>query len=98
MDSLRVRARAFGPFACVSLSLFLAAGCAATADTDENAGGPLAARVTDDGLVCRNIRPVGSRISERVCMTAEQWARSAEVDREALEETQRNSSVGAGGE
>ena len=96
MDSLRVRARAFGSFACVSL--FLAAGCAATADTDENAGGPLAARVTDDGLVCRNIRPIGSRISERVCMTAEQWARSAEVDREALEETQRNSSVGAGGD
>ena len=97
MDSLRIRARGFGPFACVSLSLFLAAGCATTADTDENAGGSLAARVTDDGLVCRNIRPIGSRISERVCMTAEQWARSAEVDREALEETQRNSSVGVDG-
>ena len=98
MDSLRVRARAFAPFACVSLSLFLAAGCAATANTDESAGGSLAARVTDDGLVCRNIRPIGSRISERVCMTAEQWERSAEADRDAMQETQRNATVGVDAE
>lgn len=95
MDLLRVRASAF---ACACLSLFLAAGCAATAATDENAGGPLAARVTDDGLICRNIRPVGSRISERVCMTAEQWQRSAEADRDAMQETQRNATVGVDAE
>ena len=101
MDSLRERVRRLGPVACVSLSLFVAAGCAATADTavyGGNTGEPVAARAADDGLVCRNIRPVGSRISERVCMSAEQWERSTEADRDAMEETQRNASVGAGGE
>ena len=104
MDSLRERVRRLGPVACVSLSLFVAAGCATTADTAVDGGDtgdtgePMAARAADDGLVCRNIRPIGSRISERVCMSAEQWERAAEADRDAIEETQRNASVGAGGE
>ncbi len=101
MDSLRERVSRLGAIACVSLSLFVAAGCAATADTATvggDTGEQLAARVADDGLICRNIRPIGSRISERVCMTAEQWERAAEADRDAVEETQRNSTVGVDGE
>ena len=96
MDSLRERVSRLGTIACVSLSLFVAAGCAATVGGDK--GEQLAARVADDGLICRNIRPIGSRISERVCMTAEQWEWAAETDRDAMEETQRNATVGVDGE
>lgn len=40
-------------------------------------------------LICRREQPTGSRISERVCMTAEDWEKVAEQSQEMLDRATR---------
>ena len=103
MDSITRPGTAFRFLAVSALTLMLAAGCAQNPGTGPETAGSgeasasVAAADTGDGRICRNIRPTGSRISERVCMTAEQWERTAEQDRQAVEDTQRNTATNVGG-
>ncbi len=102
MDSMTKSVTAFRFLACSVLALMLSAGCAQNPATEtaggDDASATVAAAGTGDGKICRNIRPTGSRISERVCMTAEQWERMAEQDRQAIEDTQRNNATSLDGE
>ena len=79
--------------------LAIAAGCAsqggstapeattamnASADTETQVAAPVEEKSTK--LVCRKIKPTGSRFGERVCMRPEQWEKYAghgkrEIDR-----------------
>ena len=40
-------------------------------------------------LVCRRIKPTGSRMGERICMHPEQWEKYAGHSRRGLEDIQR---------
>jgi len=42
-----------------------------------------------DRIVCRRHMPTGSRVSERICMTARQWYDLSESSRQALDDHQR---------
>ena len=103
MDSITKSRKTVRLLAYPALTLLMAAGCAQTPGTvpeTDGGGDPsaaIAASAAGDDKVCRNIRPIGSRISERVCMTAEQWERTTEQDRQAIEDTQRNSATSVEG-
>ena len=47
-----------------------------------------------DRIICRRQRPTGSRISEKVCMTAKQWYTLGERARQGLESAQRAPDAG----
>lgn len=44
-----------------------------------------------DAVQCRAVREVGSRIPKRVCKTNGEWAKEAEIARQAMENRNRNS-------
>ena len=68
-------------------------GCAGTSTADQAAADPAAAgdQVAATGdkpqLVCERIKTTGTRFTEKVCMTEEQW----EAKREAMQEGGANS-------
>ena len=78
----------------------IAAGCAGT-DTrsgtgSAEAGDPgeanyVAKAETEDKeqLICRREQPTGSRISERVCMTADDWEKVEQQSQEMLDRSTR---------
>lgn len=59
-------------------------GCASnsTADADAAAGDQVAAAGSEEELVCERIKTTGTRFTEKVCMTEEQW----EAKRAAMQE------------
>ena len=57
----------------------------ARVDSDEQAD----AKDKGDELICRRARPTGSRISERICMTADDWEMTRQRSQEMLERTTR---------
>jgi len=47
------------------------------------------ARSDPDRIICRRHKPTGSRISEKICMTARQWHQMTEDSRRTLDKAQR---------
>jgi len=47
------------------------------------------ARKDPDRIICRRHKPTGSRISEKICMTARQWQRASDDTERALDQAQR---------
>ncbi len=81
--------------------LAITAGCASQGDTASESGTAMNA-VADTGteavaqaedpskkLICRRIKPTGSRFGERVCMRQAQWEKYAGHARRDLETMQR---------
>lgn len=46
-------------------------------------------RKDPDRIVCRRHKPTGSRISEKICMTARQWHQASEDTARTLDRAQR---------
>ena len=46
-------------------------------------------RKDPDRIICRRHKPTGSRISEKICMTARQWQRASEDTARTLDRAQR---------
>ena len=44
-----------------------------------------------DRLICKRLKPTGSRISEKVCMTARQWQTATDDSQRMLDKAQRSS-------
>jgi len=49
------------------------------------------ARKDPDRIICRRHKPTGSRVSEKICMTARQWQRASDDTARALDQAQRTS-------
>ena len=47
------------------------------------------ARKDPDRVICRRHKPTGSRISEKICMTARQWQQMTAETQRGLEKAQR---------
>ena len=47
------------------------------------------ARKDPDRIICRRHKPTGSRISEKICMTARQWQQATEDTERTLDRAQR---------
>ena len=47
------------------------------------------ARKDPDRIICRRHKPTGSRISEKICMTARQWQQASDDTARALDRAQR---------
>ena len=46
-------------------------------------------RKDPDRIICRRHKPTGSRISEKICMTARQWQQQTEDTQRTLDRAQR---------
>ena len=46
------------------------------------------ARKDPDRIICRRHKPTGSRISEKICMTARQWQQASDDTRRSLDKAQ----------
>ncbi len=90
--------RSLVPLALVAAAA-LAAGCssnsgtqrASSADPGQETEYLSAAEVRKDPnrIVCRRHKPTGSRISEKICMTARQWHQASEDTARTLDRAQR---------
>lgn len=49
------------------------------------------ARKDPDRIICRRHKPTGSRISEKICMTARQWQQASDDSARTLDKAQRTS-------
>jgi hypothetical protein len=82
--------------AIMVIAASFAAGCSST-DTrsanstsqDANYLASAEPEEQEERLICRREQPTGSRISERVCMTAEDWDKIERQSREMLDRTTR---------
>ena len=52
------------------------------------------AREDPDRIICRRHKPTGSRISEKICMTARQWQDAREASDRYLDRAQRAPQAG----
>ena len=82
----------------ILVPLLFAAGCStdsgskkASAAPEEGAEYLSAAdvRKDPDRVICKRQKPTGSRISEKVCMTARQWQAATDDSQRTLERAQR---------
>ncbi len=79
-------------------------GCAAQEETvaqketmaQEETVAQAASDDTTDNVICRRIRPTGSRMAQRVCKTASDWERESEEDQDVLRERQTDVSLSSG--
>ena len=85
-----------GRFAVILAIAAAASACSATGTRSASGGGAeeQSNYVADTGkeeeqLVCRREQPTGSRISERICLTAEDWEKIAQQSQEMLDRTTR---------
>ena len=74
----------------------LAAGCSTTdveteASDDANYVADAAVEKSDQQYICKRAQPTGSRISERICLTAEEWDKVEEQSRQMLDRSTRKS-------
>ena len=86
----------------------IAAGCSTdsssrklTSELDSDGVGHLSTadvRKDPDRIICRRHRPTGSRISEKICMTARQWQQASDDTRRTLDKAQGTNSGTAGGQ
>ena len=82
--------------ALVAAALFVIAGCAttsndATAEASDSAASLSRAEVykDPDRMICRREKPTGSRISEKICMTAREWQQISDDGQRQLDKLQR---------
>ncbi len=90
--------RSLVPFALIAAAA-LAVGCstdsgtkkASSADPSHETEYLSAAdvRKDPDRIICRRHKPTGSRISEKICMTARQWHQASEDTARTLDRAQR---------
>ena len=52
------------------------------------------ARKDPDRVICRRHKPTGSRISEKICMTARQWQQASDESARLLDRAQRAPQAG----
>jgi len=85
------------------LILFFAIGCSTTPGSKDSKKSAQEDPTTltsaevfrdPDRMICRRERPTGSRISEKICMTARQWFDMSEQSRDALDKAQRAPDAG----
>jgi hypothetical protein len=55
-------------------------------------------RKDPDRIICRRHKPTGSRISEKICMTARQWQQTSDDSRRTLDKAQRTTGGTTGGQ
>ncbi len=77
----------------------LAAGCSTDSGTKKASSADPAqeteylsaaeVRKDPDRVICRRHKPTGSRISEKICMTARQWQQASDDTARALDRAQR---------
>jgi hypothetical protein len=76
----------------------IAAGCSGTSTRSDSADKPTsedagylarAEAQESEKLICRREQPTGSRISERVCMTADDWDKIEQQSQEMLDRATR---------
>lgn len=77
----------------------LAAGCSTSSGTKKASSSDPAqeteylsaaeVRKDPDRIICRRHKPTGSRISEKICMTARQWQQASDDTARALDRAQR---------
>lgn len=53
-------------------------------------------KVNKDGLVCKKEPVLGSRMKQRICLTAEQWEQRRQDSRDELDAAQRNQPMRTG--
>ena len=79
-------------FAAILTVAALAAGCSTTAGTGAAGDANYLAKAEteeEETLICKRERPTGSRISEKICLTAEDWEKIERQSREMLDRTTR---------
>lgn len=84
-------------FAALLAAAAIAAGCSTTqgstaggAGTSDGANYLAKAESNDEEkLICRRERPTGSRISERICLTAAEWKKIEQQSQEMLDRATR---------
>ena len=78
--------------------LLVAAGCSTDSGTKQASAAPeegaeylssADVRKDPDRMICKRQKPTGSRISEKVCMTARQWQAATDDSQRALDRAQR---------
>jgi hypothetical protein len=77
--------------ALVLTAVLFSAGCEATSSTPDSTN-YVANAEPDSGeerLICRREQPTGSRISERICLTAEDWDKMEQQSQEMLDRATR---------
>jgi len=72
------------------LAVALMAGEPAAATATAAAPAAKAEKPNKDGMICKKEKVVGSRMPNRICMTAEQWAQRKQDSRDELDAAQRN--------
>ena len=94
---IRTRQTATIRFATILAVAAIASGCSTTPESPSAGNGAseeanyLAKADTEDKetLICRRERPTGSRISEKICLTAEDWEKIEQQSQEMLNRATR---------
>lgn len=75
-----------------------AQGCATSQSTVEAAPGSDAVQLAsseqpeaEETLICKNIRPTGSRIGEKICASKERWEKAEQEAKDKTSEVHRRS-------
>jgi len=84
-------------FAAIIAAAAIAAGCSTTQGSNAAGAGTsdgatyLAKAESDDDekLICRREQPTGSRISEKICLTATDWKKIEQQSQEMLDRATR---------
>ncbi|MGW8369509.1 MAG: hypothetical protein ACWGPN_12640 [Gammaproteobacteria bacterium] len=76
---------------CAGTGTRSGSGSAGAGDTGDANYVARAETEKSEELICRREQPTGSRIAERVCMTAEDWEKIAEQSQEMLDRSTRKS-------
>lgn len=79
-------------FAAILTIAALAAGCSTTSGNETAGDANYLAKAEaeeKETLICKRERPTGSRISEKICLTAEDWEKIERQSREMLDRTTR---------
>jgi hypothetical protein len=89
--------RSLAPLVLIA-AVALAAGCSTDSGTKKASSidpsheteylSAAEARKDPDRIVCRHYKPTGSRISEKICMTARQWHQASEDTARTLDRAQ----------
>lgn len=69
--------------------ILLGAGCSSTSSVEPAADGSVKSMASSEGMVCKSVKPTGSRIAERVCATQEQWDRAEQESKERKSDIER---------
>lgn len=107
MNPQKMRTRKSALSMLLIAAMLFASGCS----TDSGAKKSVAANAAPEGeylsaadarkdperIVCRRHKPTGSRISEKICMTARQWQQASDDSSRMLDKAQRTTGTSDGG-